>query len=189
MSAGRDITLRLSASRRGDAAALDEVFTTLYDELRRRAQVELGAAGAPPTLSATVIVHEVYLKLIGAEKLDVRDRRHFLALAARAMRQVLTDHARARLTRKRGSGAVHADIADVEVAADDRAAAVLELDAALDRLAALAPRPAEIVALRFFAGQSPAEVAEVLDISERTVRREWQKARALLHGALLEDDA
>ena len=189
MSDPRDITLMLGASRRGDAAALDRVFTTLYDELRHRARLELGGAGGPPTLSATVVVHEVYLKLVGAEVLDVRDRLHFLALAARAMRQVLTDHARARLARKRGGGVAHRDIADVEVAADDRAAAVLELDAALDRLAALAPRPAEIVALRFFAGQSPAEVAEVLGISERTVRREWQKARALLHGALLEDDA
>ncbi len=187
MTTGKDITLMLSASVEGDAIALDQVFATLYDELRQRARLELGTANGPATLSATVLVHEVYLKLIGSANLNLRDRRHFLALAARAMRQVLTDQARTRLARKRGGGVAHENIDDLEVAADDRAAAVLELDAALDKLAALAPRLAEVIALRFFAGQSTTEVAEILDISESTVRREWRKARGILHGALLED--
>jgi RNA polymerase sigma factor (TIGR02999 family) len=176
-----DVTRLLIAWHQGDPAALDALVTLLYDELRSLARAQVRRGGPEQSLGATGLVHEVYLKLVDHSRLEVRDRGHFFALAARAMRQVLVDRARRRSAGKRGGEAV------VEPADDDIPAPreptedLLALDEALARLEGLDPRLVRLVEMRFFAGLSVEDTAEALDISPRTVKRDWQKARAVLH--------
>ncbi len=183
MTANGEITSLLEAARGGDRAALDRVMATLYQELHGMARRQLTGQPQGHTLDATALVHEAYLKLAnrGAENMQFEDRAHFFAYAASAMRSVVVDYARQRLSRKRG-GDMHrvselsANI-DGNVRLDDD---VLELDAALTRLAAVEPRLAQTVELRYFAGLSEQEIGALLDRSERSVRRDWQKAKLFL---------
>jgi RNA polymerase sigma factor (TIGR02999 family) len=177
-----DVTQLLIAWRQGDPTALDALVTLVYDELRSLARAQVRRGGPEQSLGATGLVHEVYLKLVDHSRLEVRDRGHFFALAARAMRQVLVDRARRRSADKRGGEAI------VEAANDDDIPAppeptedLLALDEALARLEGLDPRLVRLVEMRFFAGLSVEDTAEALDISPRTVKRDWQKARAVLH--------
>ncbi len=188
MDAHREVTTLLAAARDGDPGALDAVFALLYDELRRLARFQIADAADTPTLNATAVVHEVYLKFLGHATPSLADRAHFLRLAARAMRQVVVDHARARLAQKRGGGARHELLDEGTIAVAARAAEIVELDAALDGLQTLDPRLAEVVTLRFFAGRTCDEVAELLGVTDRTVQRDWRKARAYLHAALAGED-
>lgn len=179
------LTELLSRVSAGERAAVDRVFEMVYAELRRLARWQRARAGGAPTLSTTMLVHETYLKLAESERLSVRDRAHFFALAARAMRQVLLDAARRRLRDKRGGGEAHVPIEVLvlegrEPAAPMRAAELLALDAALERLAESDERLARLVEWRFFAGRSEEEIGAFLGVSERTVRRDWRKARAFL---------
>jgi RNA polymerase sigma factor (TIGR02999 family) len=177
-----DVTGILSAVRAGDRSAVDRLFPLVYDELRRLAGGQLRRHAPSPTLQATGLVHEAYLKMVGGAGVPAADRAHFLAIAARAMRQVLIDRARARGRQKRGGGWQQTTLSDghrvLDLAMDD----VLALDRAL---AELEPRQREVVEYRFFAGMEEAEVAEVLGVSERTVRRDWVKARAWLFRSLM----
>jgi DNA-directed RNA polymerase specialized sigma24 family protein len=143
-------------------APLDDAFSRAYDELRDLARAQLGRHGSTPTVNTTVLVHEAYLKLSARQDLQPKDRAHFFALAARAMRFVLVDHARSRLAAKRDGGAV-------------------TFDEALEQLERSSPRLAQVVHLRFFAGLSHVEIAEILEVSEPTVKRDWARARAWLH--------
>jgi RNA polymerase sigma factor (TIGR02999 family) len=182
-----DVTRLLDAVRAGDPGALDSLFTTVYQELHALARHQLAGRASGETLSSTVLVHEAYLKLVGAARMDYRDRRHFFALAARAMRQIIVDWARRAGTQKRGGAMVHVvlDPARVENGASVADAAdLVELDAALTRLEGLSERLARIVELRFFAGLSVEETGQVLELSQRTVKRDWRKARAILFEAL-----
>ncbi|QQR74732.1 MAG: sigma-70 family RNA polymerase sigma factor [Holophagales bacterium] len=179
------LTELLAQASAGERAAVDRVFEIVYVELRRLARWQRGRAGSAPTLSTTMLVHETYLKLAESERLSVRDRAHFFALAARAMRQILLDAARRRMRDKRGGGEVHVPIEVLilegrEPSAPMRAAELVALDAALERLAAADERLARLVEWRFFAGRSEEEIGAFLGISERTVRRDWRKARAFL---------
>ena len=182
-----DVTAMLVAARKGDQKAIDGLFAVLYDELHALATAQLARRGTTPTLNPTAILHETYLKLIGRGALSLQDRSHFFALAARAMRQVVVQHARRRLAGKRGAGVTHTLLDDKEIAIDENAASVLGLDAALERLHALDERLAQVVELNFFAGLSHEEIAELHAVTPRTVRRDWRKARAILHGELFGD--
>ncbi|HSJ15544.1 MAG TPA: sigma-70 family RNA polymerase sigma factor [Longimicrobiales bacterium] len=184
MALDHEITGLLAELRSGERGALDRVFALVYEELRTHARRQLRQQAPGQTLSPTVLVHEVYVKLAHAAPLELDDRRHFFALAARAMRQIIVDHARRALAQKRGAGAraVTIELADVSPATPP--ADLLALDRALDELAELDERLARTVELRFFAGLSVEETAEAMQVSARTVKRDWRKARAYLLRAL-----
>ena len=176
-----EVTRLLRAWSAGDAAALEKLLPLVYDELRRRAGAYLRQERPGHTLQPTALVHEAYLKLVGGSSIDWKDRAHFFGVAARAMRQVLVDHARARQTAKRGEGQVRVELdAAGAVAAPARSLDLLDLDRALSRLAALDERQSRLVELRLFAGLTIEESAEVLQISHATVSREWKHAEAWL---------
>ncbi len=181
--AHREITQLLLRWSQGDKGAADALFPLVYNELRRLARGQRRRARVGDTLGTTAVVHEAYLKLIDARQVSVRDRQHFLALAARVMRQVLVNEAHRQRAAKRGGGAHRTGI-DTNVAAESQSFEILALDEALTRLQALEPRLVEIVELRFFAGLSVRETAEALALAPRTVDRDWARARAFLHGEL-----
>jgi RNA polymerase sigma factor (TIGR02999 family) len=143
----------------------------------------MGQRGAV-SLNTTALVHEAYLKLAGSAGPQWRDRSHFFALASKVMRQILVDRARARATLKRGAKRRVTTFDEQTIAADEQADSLLDLDEALNRLASVAPRLAHVVECRFFGGMTDAEIADVLGVTERTVRRDWDKARLLLRSAL-----
>jgi len=179
------ITHLLEAAAAGERAAFDEVFQIVYEELRRLArQVRRGRASE--TMSTTALVHETYLRLLPSRELDWRGHSHFMAVAARAMRQVLVRAAESRSAVKRGGGEVDLPL-DEEIARPLRGdpasvdpERLLELDAAVTRLESLSPRQARVVECRFFAGLSVEETARALEVSEPTVKRDWSAARAWL---------
>ena len=176
-----DITELVHAAGNGDAMALETLFTSLYDELKRLAHRQL-ADNPSPTINTTGLVHETYLKLIRPESLRLNDRGHFFATAARAMRQIVIDHARRRHAEKRGGvNAQATTLNDVDVgssALDPET--LIHLDSALTQLHAMEPPLAELVELRFFAGLSVEQIADLREISARTVIRDWRRARAFL---------
>jgi RNA polymerase sigma factor (TIGR02999 family) len=178
----------LEALRSGDREALDSLVPLLYDELRAIAHRHLARGrrmGAQDgTLATTALVNEAYLKLVDQRHAKWNDRAHFLALVAIAMRQILIDRARAQVAEKRGGGGVDVTLDDAVIAADRSPARLLEVDEALQRLAAVEPRLAWVVECRFFGGLSEEEIAEALSVTVRTVQRDWVKARALLRRAL-----
>jgi RNA polymerase sigma factor (TIGR02999 family) len=176
-----DFTGLLADLRAGRREALDEILPLLYQELRFAARRELSVRPSD-TLSATALVNELYLKLAGGHAADWRDRAHFLAASSIAMRHILIDRARRRMAAKRGGAARPVTLDDV--AAQTDAEALLEIHDALDRLASLDERLARVVECRFFGGMTERETAEALSVTERTVRRDWVKARGLLHHAL-----
>ncbi len=169
----------LVAAGQDDPAASDRLFALLYDELRLCAHRQLRSLSAR-TLSTTALVHETYLKLISAQTLDVQSRRHFMALAARAMRQVLVDHARRAGAEKRGGDALLVTLDERLPDAANEAIEVLALDRALTTLEEVDPRAARVVQLHFFGGLAFPAIAELEGLNERTVKRDWQAARLLL---------
>lgn len=188
MHAPGEITRYLLAAKSGDRGALDAVFSRVYGEVQRIAAAQLRRLGGEQTLSTTAIVHEAYLKLAGSAPIPWQDRSHFYAVAARAMRQVLLNRARGHRAQKRG-GARPAPLDSQQVALETAAAHTLELDGALERLAALDERLARVVELRYFAGLSTDETAAVLGVTDRTIKRDWQTARAFLYRELRGDEA
>ena len=170
-----EVTQLLRRVRDGDAAAFERLIPLVYEDLRRLARRQLGYRER--TLNPTALVHEAYFKLGGAA-LRATDRHHFLAIAARAMRQVLVDEARHRNAEKRGGGWERTTLGDGAWAKEFDPDGVLALEEAL---AALEPRQRQVVECRFFAGMELPEIAAALNVSERTVRRDWLKARAWLH--------
>jgi RNA polymerase sigma factor (TIGR02999 family) len=175
-----DITLLLKKWREGEDAAGDAVAPLVYDELRRVARRFLRAERPGHTLLSSDLVHEAYLRMIDQKQAGWQDRAHFFAIGARMMRRILVDHARARHSEKRGSGAAPVTLNEGLDAAGKREPEILALDEALDNLAQLDPRQSRIVELRFFAGLSIDETAEVLALSKATVNRDWVTARAWL---------
>jgi RNA polymerase sigma factor (TIGR02999 family) len=177
-----ELTLALRELGAGHSEAADVLMPAVVAELRAVAQAYLGPRSASHTLQPTALVNEAFLKLFGSRALErVHDRAHFFALAARAMRQVLTDHARARRAAKRGGGAAPEltieNALGLGVASTDD---LLDVDAALSELARVDERQARVVELRYFAGLEVEEVAGVMDVSVTTVEREWRAARAWL---------
>ena len=176
-----DVTQLLAGVRDGDVAARDRLLPIVYDELHAMARRKAWSAG---TLVTTELVHETYLKLFERASLDVESRRHFFAVAAMAMRQVLIDRAKARSRQKRGGDLPRVDLEASEIPAEGPAEELLSLDAALRRLELVSERLARVVELRFFGGLTVEETAEVLDVDPRTVKRDWRKAKAVLHQEL-----
>ena len=182
------ITQILEEVRAGCPGSLDRLFEIVYDDLKRRAHLQL--AGASHTLDTTALVHEVYVKLTSATNPRWEDRAHFFRVAARAMRHVLIDRARHHLAQRRGGGALHVDLDAAQVAMpspDTAAGTLIILDEALSHLADQNARLAQVVELRFFAGLSVEETAATLAVAERTVKRDWRLARAFLQKALAEE--
>ena len=185
MADAPDITLWLDSARGGDRAALDRVLATLYQELHTMARRQLSGQHGY-TLDATALVHESYLKLLGSTgTAKFEDRAHFFAYAASSMRSVVVDYARSRLARKRGGDLKRvADIPE-EVEGNLRLDEdMLALNDALEKLVAADERLAQVVEMRYFAGLSELEIAELLQRSERSIRRDWQKARMFLLSAM-----
>ncbi|WP_018971372.1 ECF-type sigma factor [Rudaea cellulosilytica] len=174
-----DVTELVHAAGNGDAAALQQLFVAVYDELKTLAHRQL-ARGAGATIDTTGLVHETYLKLVVPDALKLHDRGHFFATAARAMRQIVIDHARRRHADKRGGALQAVTLVDDLDGAGLDPETLIHLDAALTRLAAMEPALAELVELRFFAGLSVEQVAELRDVAPRTVIRDWRRARAFL---------
>jgi len=179
------LTVLLASARGGDRDAAGDAYSLLYNELRRLARAKLRRHQSMTLLDTTSLVHESYLRLIGADALPVADRHHFFAYAARVMRSVIVDFARARAAERRGGEAEHV-VLDTMVAAEVAAPEndVLRVHEALETLARADERLARIVEMRYFGGLSEIEIAQILDVSERTVRRDWEKARLLLKAAL-----
>jgi len=167
-----------------EQAPLDELIEFAYHELRAIAHRRLAVGGGHSTLSTTALVHEAYLKLADQSQSRWRDRSHFFAVASLAMRHVLVDFAKARATLKRGGERHRITLDEVDIAVDDQADALLQLNDALDRLADVEPRLAKVVECRFFGGLSEEEIANTLGVTVRTVRRDWVKARVMLQRVL-----
>ena len=181
-----DVTGLLLAWGRGDQSAADRLVPAVYDELRRHAERAMRREGVDHTLQATALVHESYLRLVDQRRVAWRNRAHFFAIASTVMRRILVDHARARLTAKRGAGAVPVSLAGVEAGTPDGTdeADLLALHEALEKLAALDPDQVRLVELRYFGGLTIEETAEALSVSPATVKREWALARAWLRREL-----
>ncbi|HBY63162.1 MAG TPA: RNA polymerase subunit sigma-70 [Solibacterales bacterium] len=177
---GATLTLLLSRWSEGDAGAFDQIVPLVYDELRRLARLLLRTERAGHTLGCTALVHEAYLRLVDQTQSDWNSRAHFFGAAARAMRRVLVDHARARNALKRGEGAVPEDIGLIALAVEPDLD-VLALDCALDEFAGFDPERARVVELRFFGGLSIEETAAIMGSSPATVKRDWAAARAWLY--------
>jgi RNA polymerase sigma factor (TIGR02999 family) len=173
-----EVTQLLLASSNGNKTALDQLMPLVYRELRRLARRHLGREGAGHTLQTTALVHEAYMRLVGQEQ-PWQNRAHFFGVAAQMMRRILVDYARRRRYAKRG-GAHRVAIDDLPDVSAERAADVLAVDAALTALAEVDERKSKMVELRFFGGLSLEETAEVLGVSEGTVRRDWTLAKAWL---------
>ena len=176
-----EITRQLLALREGAAqSAREQLFESVYEQLKTLARQQLRLRGRTPTLGATALVHEAYLRLIDQTRTDWKDRGHFLAVAARAMRQIAIDHARRRGAAKRDSGRAPITLDPQQPAAETSLADVLAVNEALERMAESSPRLVQVVEMMFFAGLSVEEAAEALATSPSTVKRDWRKAKALL---------
>ena len=179
-----DFTGLLLAHGRGDPAAFDRLVHLAYDDLRRVARGQLRRLRPGDTLDTTALVHEAYLRLVDQSRVQWRDRGHFLAVSATAMRQILIDYARGRTRQKRGGGQAPTPLDGLELGAADRAHEMIEVDQALGRLAEHDARLVAVVECRYFAGYSEQETAEALGVSLRTAQRDWLRARAWLRAAL-----
>ena len=178
------VTRLLHAAREGDESAFDRLMPLVYDELRQVAGRQLRRERAVQAPRTTALVHELYLKLVDQAQIDWHGRAHFFTIAARAMRQILVDHARKRNAKKRGGDWQRTTLVDTLLVDDAHWEEVLALDDALDRLDAIDERMRKVVEYRFFGGMTEQEVADVLGISARTVQRDWVKARAWLYNEL-----
>ena len=168
-------------------ASFDRLFALVYDELHRQAHRQRAGWANARTLDTTALVHEAYAKLVGGADLAFESRAHLLAVAAKAMRQVLLDYAKAQRAQKRGGGYDRVTLNEERVAPDEPTSRLFALEAALERLGAMSPEAARIVECRFFGGMSVEETAEALGLSDSTVKRRWRTARAWLYRALADD--
>ena len=183
-----DVTELLVAWGGGDRHALEQLLTTVHGELRRLARRELGRERSNHTLQPTALVNELYLRLVGQNRASWQNRAHFFAIAARMMRRILVDHARARVASKRGgSSCARVTLSDAINVASEPTFDLLALDAALARLDERDPEQARIVELRFFSGLSVEETAAVLGKSARTIKREWRMAKAWLYSQIADN--
>lgn len=179
-----DVTALLLRWNAGEPGALDALTPVLYGDLRRLARDVLRRESPGHTLSATALVHEAWLRLVDQRRVRFEDRAHFFGVAAHIMRRVLVDHARAKTAQKRGGAQPKLAITDEVALVDGVAEDMIDLDAALTRLAEVDPRKVQVVEMKFFAGMTNQEVATALSVSEPTVERDWKLARAWLIDAM-----
>jgi RNA polymerase sigma-70 factor, ECF subfamily len=184
---GGEITELLARVSAGDRSAENTLLPLVYAELHRQAAARMRSERSGHTLQPTALVHEVYLRLCATGGTNLQDRAHFFRLASRLMRRILIDHARRRNTQRRGAGAIPELLSgSFQVSGADPGNAI-EVDDLLRKLAEVSPRQAQVVEMRFFAGLKEGEIALSLGVDERTVRRDWLKARAWLHEQLHKD--
>lgn len=181
MSEAEGVTELLRGWNAGNHDAAARLIPLIYDELRRLARKQLAMERRDHTLQPTALVHEAYLRLVDQERVQWKNRAQFLGVAARVMRRILVDYARAHAAAKRGGGAQRLSLDEIEIPLQERAAEVLALDAALTELARVDERKSRVVELRFFGGLSVEETAGAMEINPATVRREWTFAKAWLH--------
>jgi len=177
------LTVWIRRAANGDKGAVEALYERLYPELRRIAHARLHVSGGRPLLSTTELVHESFLRLSQARSLVLNDRKHFFTYAATVMRHVIVDIAREHLAQRRGGGAEHVPLDELSPAEHPAAAGdetLLRIHEALEELEKVEPQLARIVEMQYFAGYSQAEIAELVNVTERTVRRQWEKARAFL---------
>lgn len=181
-----EVTRLLHQASGGNQQALDRLLPLVYDELRAIAHGQRRSEPAEFTLNTTALVHEAYLKLVDQTRVTWKNRAHFFAIASRSIRRIVIDHARERLAQKRGSGADHISIEQLEAepVGAGHPQTLVGLDDALSALARVDPRQGDIVTYRFFGGLTIDETAEVLGVSPATVKREWAMAKAWLHREL-----
>jgi len=175
-----DVTRILTAIEQGDARAADELLPAVYQELRRLAAQKLSVESPGQTLQATALVHEAYIRLVGAEAQNWKSRTYFFAAAAEAMRRILVENARRKGRLKRGGGRQRVELDDADLAIDEPSTDIVALDEALAKLATEDPVKADLVKLRYFAGLTVEQAAEILKISRATAARYWSYARAWL---------
>lgn len=178
-----DITELIKRAKAGEDSALEMLFEQLYEPLCGLARSRLTRGGQQTLLDTTGLVHEFYLRLEHAGQVLVNDRHHFMAYAARAMRSVVVDFARRRAAERRGGGAEHVPLSE-SIAASESEQEILQVHAALEMLEKVDPRLVRVVEMRYFAGMTEEDIGKALDVSDRTVRRDWEKARLLLASAL-----
>ena len=166
---------------KGNKAALDRVIPLVYQELRRLAHRQMRRERTGDTFQTTALINEAYLRLVDYARVRPRDRAHFFAIAAQAMRRILIERARSRRSTKRGSGAEKVSLDEVADVSHERAADLVALDEALTKLAVIDSRKAQIVELKYFGGMTIEEAAEVLEVSTPTVERDWHMAKIWLH--------
>ncbi len=176
----REVTELLRAWSRGEEEAREKLIPLIYEDLRQRARLQMGRERRGHTLQTTALIHEAYLRLVGAAPVDWESRSHFFAIAARTMRRILVDHARSRRSLKRGGAARTVSLDEQLLVADQPAHDLVTLDLSLQALTALDPRKGRVVELRYFGGLSVEETAEVLKVSPRTVKGDWQFAKVWL---------
>lgn len=184
-SGPQHITIMLKAWNEGDEGVLDSLMPLVYDELRRQASQYLRRERSGHTLQTTALIHEAYIKLVGQENVRWQNRSHFFAIASQAMRRILVDHARTRHREKRGGAASDLPLDEAfHIGAPQKSVDLVALDEALQRLELLDKRQARIVELRYFSGLTNDETAEVLGVSNATVRNDWSMAKAWLYDQL-----
>jgi len=179
-----EITQILQDWNNGNEEAKEQLMPYVYDELKRQARFLMSKERPNHTLQPTALVHEAFLKLSEQTGIDWKNRSHFYGFASRMMRQILVDHARSHTAAKRGSQAIHFSIDDVQIPVEERAGSILVLNEVLERLEKFDVQQAKLVEMKFFGGMNNQEIAEALDVSERTVGREWQSARLWLYREL-----
>jgi RNA polymerase sigma factor (TIGR02999 family) len=183
-----DVTRLLKEWRQGHNEALDKLLPIVYDELRRIARVQLAYERQRATLQPTELVHEAFVRLVD-QKAGWQNRAHFYGIAARCMRRILIDHARKKRAAKRPQAEAAVELDNVDIGAGSSIDALLAIDQALERIAAESPRQAQVAELRLFGGLEVAEIAQVVGVSEATVKRDWSEAKRVLGGALGEHTA
>lgn len=176
-----EVTRILTAIEKGEAAATAELLPLVYDELRRIAAHKMSAEAAGHTLQATALVHEAWLRLVGTEERQWQNRAHFFGAAAEAMRRILVDHARRKLSQKRGGGVAPEELNESVLVLNAPPDELLAVHEALDTLAKQDPEAAQLVKLRYFIGMTMEESAAAMNIATRTAERSWTYARAWLH--------
>jgi RNA polymerase sigma-70 factor, ECF subfamily len=186
MTVRADVTELLHRFARGDKQAEADLLLRVYRELHRLAKWHLSGERQGHTLQTTALVHEAYLRLTGKTAIDWQSRSHFFAVASQTMRRILVDYARERRAAKRGGGQRDLSLDEALAVSPEHCELVEELDDALKRLEKFSPRQAKVVELRFFGGLREEEIAEILELSERTVKRDWRIAKAWLYDQLSE---
>jgi RNA polymerase sigma factor (TIGR02999 family) len=179
-----NITDLLLGYRRGDKEALDKLMPLVYDELRRQAARYLRREQAGHTLQTTALIHEAYVRLVDQHNVQWQNRAHFFGIAAQMMRRILVDHARTKKRVKRGGSDIRVSLADATTPVKGQDLDIVALDEALQRLAKIDEQQSRVVELRFFSGLTVEETAEVMGISQATVKRDWSMAKAWLHREL-----
>jgi len=179
-----EITELLAKWSGGNQKVLDELYPLVYEELRRLARSYMKREPKGHTLQTTALINEAYVRMVDQKNVRWQNRNHFFAISAQMMRRILVDHARRYLHKKRGGGAIKVSLDEAMIVAAERSEEVLMLDEALNNLARMDPRRCQVVELRYFAGLNNQEIGDVLHISENTVMRDWNLARAWLYRQL-----